>query len=238
MTEPIQLTDAARFYALSPHQTAAFEWLQAQISQKVLDEFAEKYRNAPEPEQKPQANNYITPELMQAITGHPAKSFDSLFCNDFQEMIEITGFDQHIDALQMLTANLCHETCGFIYMQEIASGSAYNFRTDLGNVYPGDGEKFKGCGVLQLTGRANFQRFSDYMRDHHGIDDKRIMAEGTKYAADAYPFRSAICWLLDNDLLNVCLKQGFEACCVRINGGYNGYNDRCNWLKKCKAVMV
>ena len=238
MTEPIQLTDAARFYALSPHQTAAFEWLQSQINQKVLDEFAEKYRNAPEPKKKPQVNGYITPELMQAITGHPAKSFDDLFCNDFQEMIEITGFDQHLDALQMLTANLCHETCGFIYMQEIASGASYNYRTDLGNVYPGDGEKFKGCGVLQLTGRANFQRFSDYMRDHHGIDDKRIMDEGTKYAADVYPFRSAICWLLDNDLLNVCLKQGFEACCVRINGGYNGYDDRCQWYEKCKKVMV
>ena len=61
---------------------------------------------------------------------------------------------------------------------------------------------------------------------------------GTSYSADVYPFRSAICWLLDNDLLNVCLKQGFEACCVRINGGYNGYDDRCNWWTKCKQVMV
>jgi len=235
--EPIKLTDAARYYSLSPHQTAAWEWLQEQIDQKTLDKFAVRYRHPPEVSKPETSENYITPELMQAITGHPASSFDSVFCNDFQEMIEITGFDQHLDALQMLTANLCHETCGFVYMKEIASGASYNFRTDLGNTHPGDGEKFKGCGVLQLTGRYGHQRFHDYMRDHHGIDDPKIMEVGTEYSADVYPFRSAICWLLDNDLLNVCLKQGFEACCVRINGGYNGYEDRCQWYEKCKQVM-
>ena len=63
------------------------------------------------------------------------------------------------------------------------------------------------------------------------------MGMGTDYTADHYPFQSAICWLLDNDLLNVCLKQGFEACCVRINGGHNGYPDRCEKYEKCKQVM-
>ena len=237
MVEPIKLTDAARYYSLAPHQTMAWEWLQEAIDQKTLDTFANKYRHPSEVIEEPQQQRYITPELMEAITGYFAKSFDDVFCNDFQEMIEITGFDQHLDALQMLTANLCHETCGFVYMKEIDSGEYLNGRQDLGNVYPGDGPKFRGCGVLQLTGRYSHQRFHDYMRDHHGIDDSKIMDLGTDYSADAYPFRSAICWLLENDLLNVCLTQGFEACCVRINGGYNGYDDRCNWWAKCKQVM-
>ena len=237
MTEPIQLTDAAQFYSQAPHQKEAWEWLQSIIRPKVLEEFAERYRAAPEVKPIEQGDGYITPELMHLITGHKASSFDAAFCNDFNEMIEFTGFDQHIDALQMLTANLCHETCGFIYMKEIDPGYYLDNRTDLGNVYPGDGPKFRGCGVLQLTGRANHQRFADWLRDSRGIDDGKIMELGTDYTCEHYPFQSAICWLLDNDLLNVCLKQGFESCCVRINGGYNGYEDRCKWWDKCKQVM-
>ena len=237
MPEPILLTDAARFYSLSPHQTMAWEWLQEAIDQQTLDEFAVRYRNNPKPEPAPTHEGYITPDLMQAVTGHPAASFDQSFCNDFNDMLESTGFDQHLDAMQMLMANLCHESCGFVYMKEIASGEAYNYRKDLGNIYPGDGPKFKGCGPLQVTGRANHQASADWLRDHRGIDDGKIMELGTDYSADHYAFSMAIPWLLNNDLLNVCLKQGFDQCCYRINGGWNGKADRDRWYEKCKQVM-
>ena len=238
MVEPIKLVDAARFYSLSPHQTDAWDWLQGQIDQKTLDQFAVRYRHPKEPPKKPEpTEGYITPELMQAITGHPASSFDQAFCSDFCDMLESTGFDQHLDAMQMLMANLCHESCGFVYMKEIASGEAYEYRKDLGNIYPGDGPKFKGCGPLQVTGRSNHQASADWLRDHRGIDDGKIMDIGTDYSADHYAFSMAIPWLLNNDLLNVCLKQGFDQCCYRINGGWNGYDDRAQWYEKCKKVM-
>ena len=237
--EPILLTDAARYYSLSPHQTDAWNWLQEQVDQKTLDQFAIRYRHPKEPAKKPKpTEGYITPELMQAITGHPASSFDQSFCGDFNDMLEATGFDQHLDAMQMLMANLCHESGAFVWMKEIDSGEYLNGRTDLGNIYPGDGPKFKGCGPLQVTGRANHQASSDWLRDHRGIDDGKIMDIGTEYSADHYAFSMAIPWLLNNDLLNVCLKQGFDQCCYRINGGWNGYDDRCKWYAKCKQVMV
>ena len=239
MADPIQLTDAARFYKQEPQQVSAFEWLQLQQTAETMAEFAERYRDKPPapPAPEPQTG-YITPELMQAITGHPASSFDATFCNDFNDMLESTGFDQHLDAMQMLMANLCHESCGFVYMKEIDSGAYLNGRKDLGNIYPGDGELFRGCGPLQVTGRSNHQASADWLRDHRGIDDGKIMDLGTDYSADHYAFSIAIPWLLNNDLLTVCLHQGFEACCVRINGGYNGYEDRCIWYSKCKLVMT
>jgi predicted chitinase len=53
-------------------------------------------------------------------------------------------------------AQLGHESGQFRYMQELASGKAYEGRKDLGNTSPGDGVKYKGRGPIQITGKANY----------------------------------------------------------------------------------
>ena len=236
---PIDLTDAFYFYKGTKEQRAAVEMLAEAIGPEMLDDsqpWVIQYRA--EPEKPPVVPGMITPELMHKLTGYSAAAFNEDFCNDFNEMLRATGFDKHIDATQMLVANLMHESCNFLYMKEIDPGYYLEGRSDLGNSQPGDGPRFRGCGPLQVTGRANHQASADWLRDHRGIDDGQIMSVGTDYSADHYAFSMAIPWLLNNDLLNVCLKQGFEACCVRINGGYNGFDDRCQWYDKCKKVMV
>lgn len=221
----IELTDAALYYQSKEHQQYAFRWLQDQLTVAELEQFATLYRKV-----EPKAPGIVTPELMHKLTGYRASSFDSVFCDDGNRLFNETGFDKHPDAQAMLMANMMHETCNFVYMKEIASGEAYNNRSDLGNG-PHDGPKYKGAGVLQLTGRYNYQKLSDY------TGDPRVM-EGVDYVADTYPFTSAVSWIKDNKLLDVCLNQGFEACCVRINGGHNGYQDRCQKYDICKRWML
>lgn len=55
-------------------------------------------------------------------------------------------------------AQAAHECDGFATLEEYASGRAYEGRKDLGNTQKGDGVRFKGRGIFQLTGRANYRR--------------------------------------------------------------------------------
>lgn len=168
-------------------------------------------------------------ELMHRLTGYAANTFDDIFVNDCNYLFKDTGFDQHLGPMQMLMANMMHETCNFVLMKEVASGVAYNGRSDLGNG-PNDGPIFKGAGVLQLTGKYNYQRLAE------GIGDQRVM-EGVDYVANTYPFTSARIWIEENNLLSICLNEGFDACCKRINGGWNGYDDRLAKYRICQREM-
>ena len=68
--------------------------------------------------------------------------------------------------LAYLLATAKHESDNFATLTEYASGSAYEGRSDLGNTQSGDGVRFKGRGFVQLTGRANYEKYSKKL----GID--------------------------------------------------------------------
>ena len=227
------------------HQVAAVQNLFEAMPPELLDESAEWvriYRNPPEPSPGEKVEGPVTPSLMGRYSGHAASSFDAVFCNDFNNLLKITGFDKDLTAFQMLIAQMAHETANWVYMKEIGSDayftSMYENRRDLGNTQPGDGARFSGCGAIQVTGRANTQASYDYLVKMTGLNDPNVMEIGTPHNSVYYPFSICIGWLLNNNYLEVCKTGDIEYATRILNGGYNGLEDRRHWHNKAKAIIT
>ena len=238
----ISLPDFFKYYNGTPEQMEAVVLLESAMPATLLQDnsvWVLKYRETPAA--PPAAKGPVTPELMNRFSGHPANSFDQTFCNDFNDLLATTGFDQDLTAFRMLISQMAHETANWKYMKEIGDAAyftkMYEGRSDLGNNQPGDGAKFSGCGAIQCTGRANFQASYNYLKDKRGLVDDRIMAEGTSYAADVYPFSICIGWLINNDYYDLCKGGNVLDCTRRLNGGTNGLADREQYYAKaCKVI--
>ena len=74
---------------------------------------------------------------------------------DSQQFIAQGGIDTPLRLCHFM-AQLAHESAHFGVTREFASGAAYEGRTDLGNTQPGDGKRYRGRGLIQTTGRANY----------------------------------------------------------------------------------
>ncbi len=128
-------------------------------------------------------------------------------------------------------AQLAHESGQLRYMEEIASGAAYEGRRDLGNTQRGDGVRYKGRGPIQLTGRSNYRAAGRAL----GID-----LEGNPQRArdPDVAFRVAA-WYWSSRNLNQYADAGnFSAITYRINGGYNGAADRNAYYRTAQSVLA
>lgn len=128
-------------------------------------------------------------------------------------------------------AQLAHESGGFRYMEEIASGQAYEGRADLGNVQPGDGKRFKGRGPIQLTGRANYRLFGRAL----GLD---FEAHPEIVALPSIGLLAACHYWRMRGLNDLADADDVVAITKRVNGGTNGLADRQAYLAKAKALFA
>jgi predicted chitinase len=118
-------------------------------------------------------------------------------------------------------AHVAIESGQFLYKREIASGAEYEGRTDLGNIYPGDGLRYPGRGDIELTGRdvarsagraigVNFEAYPELM-------------EMDEYAS----LCSAYFWTKYKPYLPYLARRGwFHATQIAVNGGMNNWSDR------------
>ena len=128
-------------------------------------------------------------------------------------------------------ATVTHESGSFNYTKEIASGIAYEGRKDLGNIYSGDGVRFKGRGLIQITGRTNYQLVSDAF----GVDfiSNPELMEQPEWATAVSAF-----WWQRAGLNKIADTKDFRLVTRKVNGGYNGMADRQKWYDRALKVLT
>jgi len=129
-------------------------------------------------------------------------------------------------------AQLAHESGEFKYVKELASGQAYEGRKDLGNIHPGDGVRFKGRGLIQITGRNNYLALSkDLFADQRLIDHPELLEQPENAVLSA-------CWFWGKNGLNkLADNDDIKSITKKINGGYNGLSDRVVYYARAKKYI-
>ena len=130
-------------------------------------------------------------------------------------------------------AQIAHESGSFRYLREIASGTAYEGRIDLGNTEAGDGVRFKGRGLIQITGRANYRACSSAL-----YGDETTLQAHPEFLEDVVPACRSAAWFWQSRGLNALADQGSTRAITRvINGGLNGYDERLAYFERAQRVL-
>lgn len=145
-----------------------------------------------------------------------------------------------VNRAAMWCAQVGHESVGLQYMEEIASGDAYEGRKDLGNTRPGDGRRFKGRGPIQLTGRLGYTQFLQWCRDRR-LDPPDFLAHPEQVATGRWGFLAAAhYWTVRRPKLNAASDAGNVLLASQMINGYvarpNGLTDRQNRWDRCRRL--
>lgn len=127
-------------------------------------------------------------------------------------------------------AQLAHESGQLRYSREIADGSAYEGRTDLGNTQPGDGKRFPGRAWMQVTGRENY-RLCGVALNMDLINEPQLLEQ-------IVPACRGSGWYWQSRNLNALADiDAFGALTKKINGGYNGLDERIGYWLRAREVL-
>ncbi|MDI9311712.1 MAG: glycoside hydrolase family 19 protein [Limnohabitans sp.] len=161
------------------------------------------------------------------------------FINQTMEKYEINTPIRQLTFL----AQIGHESGGLYYTEEIASGAKYEGRNDLGNINLGDGRKFKGRGLIQITGRFNYSKLKEAFEIDFINNPKLLGGLNVKKCTEIQLKYSALSagWFWNKEKLNDIAdlidinkklssgssnRNNFIKITRKINGGENGLEDR------------
>lgn len=192
-----------------------FDWLRSQIDKAV--------KPAPD-----EALLLVTADELHQIMPHAGGRVEVYLdpLNDAMSEFQI----HNPERVAAFLAQIAHESGELKYVEELASGDAYEGRATLGNTEPGDGRRFKGRGLIQVTGRANYSACGTALAldllSHPELLEEPVNAS-----------RSAA-WFWNSRALNVLADQGqFAAITRKINGGTTGQAQREAYWEVAKEVM-
>lgn len=176
-----------------------------------------------------------TAQLLQVMP--TARERAPLFQDYLQETLDRFGISTSPLRVAHFLAQVAHESGELRYLRELWGPTraqlGYEGRLDLGNTEAGDGAKFKGRGLIQITGRANYAKVSQALYgDASILLDTPALLE-TKEAACL-----SAGWFWEANHLNKWADaDDLEHVTRRINGGTNGLAYRAGFLAAAKAAL-
>ncbi|BBL75817.1 glycoside hydrolase family 19 protein [Methylomagnum ishizawai] len=174
----------------------------------------------------------LSPDALQGIMIHAAAAYIDKYARPLADEMARNRIDSPLRQAHFL-AQVGHESGELRYSEEIASGEAYEGRKDLGNTQPGDGKRFKGRGLIQLTGRTNYTNYGKARGKDYTTDaTAKLLATDPVVAVDVS------CWFWTTHGLNELADQDDVLTITRrINGGTNGLDDRKEKLVRAKFFL-
>lgn len=171
----------------------------------------------------------ITKEVLRKLAPTAKEDIIAHLAENLDDQLAKYNINTYLRICHFL-AQAAHESASFRTLEEYASGAAYEGRKDLGNTQPGDGKRYKGRGIFQLTGRANYRTMGQKLG--YDLEGKPELAAdpmiSIKTACEYWNSRN-LSALADKDDVNGITKK--------INGGYNGLEDRKKYLSKIKSII-
>lgn len=148
---------------------------------------------------------------------------------EFAEILNSYDINTYLRIAHFM-GQVTHECAGFRTTEEFASGAAYEGRQDLGNTQRGDGRRYKGRGLLQLTGRANYREMGAKL----GID----LENNPRTAGDPLISLKIACeYWKSRNINKPCDSDDLIRVTRLVNGGLNGLDDRRKYLRKAKTAL-
>jgi predicted chitinase len=180
---------------------------------------------------------------MAAMTypGYPAplplSRYEQLapFCNAALRQANCTT----VERVAMFLAQIGAESGSLRWTEELADGSAYNWRSDLGNDQAGDGPRFKGRSFIQITGRAHYRNLSVWAKGKGYVPTASYFVDHPPaLAQDAYAFLGPVWyWVVARPGLNALAdKRDIQGGTYAVNGGYNNLQGRTARWNKCLSL--
>jgi putative chitinase len=179
----------------------------------------------------------MTPEeyadCCAAAAGRPLGAFGLQLGTPMAAYLPGAGIDTNLRLAHFL-AQAAHETASFRTLVEYGNAAyfeRYDGRKDLGNTQPGDGFRFRGRGIFQLTGRNNYARFGGRI----GVD---LISNPDLAAEPDNAVRLACLFWTDRNLAQFADADDIYSVTRRVNGGLNGIADRQAALGRIKAHLA
>ncbi len=121
--------------------------------------------------------------------------------------------------------------------REYASGAAYEWRSDLGNVHSGDGTSYRGRGLIQTTGRANYnEAYVEIKKLYPNCPD--FVSYPNRLEDFPWALLSALIYWRRRNINMLADRDDVLAVTRAVNGGTNGLAARTEYLAKAKAIWV